>query len=569
MNRKTLLTLCLMAAATMGIWAQGPNGSGTYYRNANGKSGAALKTAMYNIIKSPKVTSYSGLKEAYKKTDVRPDGYLRDWYSNATKYTPGSSFSSSGSEGQGYNREHTIPQSWFGEAAPMKSDVVHVVPTDCAINNMRSDFPFGEVDSSKKTKYKESKNGYSKFGYSKTPGYTDLVFEPNDEIKGDLARIYFYMATCYEDQIAKWTKASGGTVIQGDSYQPYVQWTFDMLVRWSKLDPVDDVEKARNDAVYGVQKNRNPFVDYPGLEDYVWGSKKDVAFSYDHYEGGEVIIVEMVAQPEFSPAGGTYTDQVEVTITTATEGAAIYYTTNGTVPTESSTLYNGTITLKANTTLKAIAMKEGMEASEVTTANYVITTGGGEEPPVPIEGTFALNNSLFGTHFSGNFSTSPVTATVDGITICYDKASGSNIYMTDTHLRLYAGNTLTITSAGAPLTELEFTVILNKNNKTLQANTGSVSGYTWTGNAQSVVFSVNEGSGHLQLSQVKVTTAGSSSAVEGDVTGDGAVDWTDLSAILQSICDGNNEPQADVNHDGRVDIGDVMTIIKEMMGPQR
>ena len=570
MNRKTLLTLCLLAAATMGIWAQGPNGSGVYYRNANGKSGAALKTAMYNIIKSPKVTSYSGLKEAYKKTDVRPDGYLRDWYSNATKYTPGSSFSSSGSEGQGYNREHTIPQSWFGEAAPMKSDVVHVVPTDCAINNMRSDFPFGEVDSSKKTKYKESKNGYSKFGYSKTPGYTDLVFEPNDEIKGDLARIYFYMATCYEDQIAKWTKASGGTVIQGDSYQPYVQWTFDMLVRWSKLDPVDDVEKARNDAVYGVQKNRNPFVDYPGLEDYVWGSKKDVAFSYDHYEGGEVIIVEMVAQPEFSPAGGTYTDQVEVTITTATEGAAIYYTTNGTVPTESSTLYNGTITLKANTTLKAIAMKEGMEASEVTTANYVITTGGGEEPPVPIEGTIALNNSLFGTNFGGALKPAEMitfTATTDGITVSYDKGSGSSMFINNDQLRLYPGNTLTITSDKGALVTLEFTVVGNKGNKILQANTGTINGYTWTGNAESVTFSVDGGSGNLQLSKVNVATEALAPCA-GDITGDGTVDMADLSAILQSICDGNNDAQADVNHDGRVDIGDVMTIIKEMMGPQ-
>jgi endonuclease I len=549
------------------MWAQAPNNTGTYYRNANGKKGAALKTAMHDIIsQKKKKPSYNDLWNLYKITDKRADGKVRDWYSNATNYEFGTDQAGTyKKEGDCYNREHTVPQSWFGKASPMVSDIVHVVPTDGFVNGKRGDLPLGEVKIDNNTYL--SANGYSKAGTSKTPGYGGKVFEPNDEIKGDLARIYFYMATCYEGQAEDWNGESFG----GTTYQPFSQWTYDMLVRWSKLDPVDEVERARNNAVYrsDVQGNRNPFVDYPGLEDYVWGSKKDVAFSYDNYDAGVVIIVEHVSQPVFSPAGGTYTDQVEVTITTATEGAAIYYTTNGTVPTESSTLYNGTITLKANTTLKAIAMKEGMEASEVTTANYVITTGGGEEPPVPIEGTFALNNSLFGTHFSGNFSTSPVTATVDGITICYDKASGSNIYMTDTHLRLYAGNTLTITSAGAPLTELEFTVILNKNNKTLQANTGSVSGYTWTGNAQSVVFSVNEGSGHLQLSQVKVTTAGSSSAVKGDVTGDGAVDWTDLSAILQSICDGNNEPQADVNHDGRVDIGDVMTIIKEMMGPQR
>ena len=56
-----------------------------------------------------------------------------------------------------------------------------------------------------------------------------------------------------------------------------------MLMKWAKNDTVSTKEVNRNNAVYGIQKNRNPFIDYPGLEEYIWGDKKDVAFSYDHY----------------------------------------------------------------------------------------------------------------------------------------------------------------------------------------------------------------------------------------------------------------------------------------------
>lgn len=268
----------MLALFALGTWAQGPNNSGTYYKNADGKKGEALKTALYNIIKTSKesVAGYSGLKAAYKKTDTRADGKLRDWYSNITNYVPGSAFASSyKKEGDGYNREHLVPQSWFNKVEPMRSDIVHVVPTDAKINGLRSDLYLGEVGSIDE----QSANGYSKKGSCKTSGYSGTVFEPNDAIKGDIARIYFYMATCYENVITGW----GGGLMSGTKYQPFAQWSFDMFLRWSKEDPIDDVEIARNKAVYTVQSNRNPFVDYPGLEDYIWGDMKNVAFNYANY----------------------------------------------------------------------------------------------------------------------------------------------------------------------------------------------------------------------------------------------------------------------------------------------
>lgn len=508
MKTKAFFLIQLFMLTGLFAYAQGPNNSGTYYRNADGKSGEALKTAMYNIIKNPDVTSYSGLREAYKKTDVRSDGYIRDWYSNITHYEPGSAFSGGTSkEGDGYNREHSVPQSWFSKQSPMVSDIVHVLPTDAKINGMRSDYPFGEVNPSA-SNYKQSANGYSKFGNVKAGlGYTGAVFEPNDEIKGDIARIYFYMATCYEDRITGW---SGESFTGSSKYQPLAQWTFDMMQRWSKQDPVDEVERARNLAVYEVQSNRNPFVDYPGLEDYIWGSKKSVVFSYNNYAGGgDDPITDVIDAPLFTPAGGNFTDFIEVTIATATEGATIYYTTDGSQATGAATRYQGPITLTETTTLKAVAMKDGRLSSQ-TEATFRINKGG-DTPggkTANEEVTIALNNAFFGTSYSGSISNdnSEITGTQDGITVVYSLGTGNNRYCNDSQIRLYQNNTLTVSTSTGTLNEIEF-VLATTASKILEASTGTVSrdsNPVWTGNADEVVFNVNSGSGNMQIAQLKI-----------------------------------------------------------------
>lgn len=498
MKRKLIMGCLFVLFASLAL-AQGPNGSGTYYQAANGKHGEALKTALHTIISNKASLTYDELWEKYKLTDTREDGYVRDWYSNTTKYThivdKAGNYSK---EGDVYNREHLVPQSW----GPPKADIMHVVPTDGYVNNRRGNLPLGEVDV---ISY-QSNNGYSKVGTCKTAGYSGKVFEPNDEVKGDIARIYFYMATCYEGQAQSWN----GGMFGGTKYQPLAQWAFDMFLRWAKLDPVDDVERARNNAVArsDVQNNRNPFVDYPGLEDYVWGSMRNVAFNYENYEeGGDHPDPGVtVAQPMFSPDGGTFTGQVEVTMTTTTDGASIYYTTTGAEPSENSNLYSAPITLTETTTLKAIAVKDGVKSYQ-TTATYTIKSEGGENPIA--EGTILLNNTLFGTQFEGSLTGSEMgdfSGTQDGITVLYSKAEGSNQYINDTQLRLYPGNALTISVGQGKLVELVFTVVQNKNNKTILSTTGTVNDYVWTGNADHVTFSVNSGSGHIQLSAIKVKT---------------------------------------------------------------
>ena len=284
-NIKRQIFIGVLVLTSSVIWAQGPNGTGTYYQRTDGLKGAALKTAFHQVIMAPKVKSYKELWTVYRTTDRRPDGKLYDIYSNTTNYVIGSKAQGANYSGEGdaYNREHTMPKSWFNSASPMVSDAFHVMPSDGYVNNRRSNFPYGET---KGERY-QSNNGYSKLGKCTLPGYSGTVFEPNDEYKGDLARVYFYMATCYESQIANWNS----DVMSHNKYRPYVKWQMDMLMKWAKQDPVSEKEKARNEAVYKVQGNRNPFVDYPELEDYLWGDSVSLAFSYDHYQGGHAPVV--------------------------------------------------------------------------------------------------------------------------------------------------------------------------------------------------------------------------------------------------------------------------------------
>jgi len=282
-NRKLLTTAWLLATAAT-VWAQGPNNSGTYYQAAEGKKGAALKTAMSSIVYNRTERSYAQLWTDFQQTDVRADGKVWDMYSGISNFTFGTDQDkgSGNKEGQFYNREHSFPNSWFGKnVPPMYTDLHHMYPTDKLVNNKRSNYPFGETNGEN---YK-SANAFSKLGKCTVSGYTGTVFEPNDEYKGDFARTYFYMVTCYEEKLPDWytSNADAKPTLDGKTYPGLSNWQLKMLMRWAKDDPVSQKEIDRNNAVYSIQKNRNPFIDYPGLEDYIWGDKQNKAFSYDNY----------------------------------------------------------------------------------------------------------------------------------------------------------------------------------------------------------------------------------------------------------------------------------------------
>lgn len=246
-----------------------------YYQNASGKTGFALKEALSTIITAGyKTQSYDALWTAYKTGDIRSDGTGAIWdiYSdipNGTPYyfQPGQNqCGSSSKEGGCYNREHTVPKSWFKEASPMVTDYLHILPTDGYVNNRRSNYPYGEVGTAKWT----STNG-SKLGSAKSSlGYSGTVFEPIDAYKGDVARIYFYFVTRYADRLGSF-EGYGEEIFDSKSGLGLDRWTIDMLLRWSKADPVSAKERTRNNEAETFQHNRNPYVDHPEFVEKIWG----------------------------------------------------------------------------------------------------------------------------------------------------------------------------------------------------------------------------------------------------------------------------------------------------------
>ena len=263
---KRISLFVLLAAVALLVSAEAPNGSGTYYQNANGKKGAQLKTALCGILWETRYNpalSYNELWTAFHTTDVRSDGKIWDMYSDKTNYEPGGSAQGHNYSGEGdsYNREHSFPASWFGSNTPMYTDLHHIYPTDGYINNRRSNYPFGETNGNT---YK-SHNSFSKLGSCTVSGYTGTVFEPADEYKGDFARTYFYMVTCYEEKLADWysKNSESRATIDGTKYPAFQSWQLNMLLKWAKDDPVSAKEIARNTAVKNLQGNRNPFIDYP------------------------------------------------------------------------------------------------------------------------------------------------------------------------------------------------------------------------------------------------------------------------------------------------------------------
>lgn len=279
--KKVLLYIIILQCA-MAQYANAQVFDG-YYNDANGKTGAALKSALAKVINPHTQLDYSEVWGAIEKLDIRSDGKILDRYSNTTNYVPVSSRAGNYSgEGDVYNREHSFPKSWFHDGYPMYTDMVHMIASDGFVNGMRSNYPFGETDGNT---YK-SNNGYSKLGSCTSEGYSGTVFEPADEWKGDFARIYFYMVTSYEDQIAGWDSE----MLDKKSYPGLSTWALKLLLRWAKNDPVSEVEIKRNDGVKEEQGNRNPFVDFEGLEQFIWGQFRDSVPDLNNYKSVYALI---------------------------------------------------------------------------------------------------------------------------------------------------------------------------------------------------------------------------------------------------------------------------------------
>ncbi|MCM1310176.1 MAG: endonuclease [Bacteroides sp.] len=265
-----------MVAAIQGFAADRNIPQG-YYNKIDGKSEAELKTAVYQTINPhTEISGYYNLPQYFQVTDVYPES-TRWWdmYSDIPLYAP---------KFTGLNREHSFPKSWWGGSTeiPAYTDLNHLYPSEAAANMAKYNYPLGEVDMTKTVNFN---NGITTVGYpvSGQGGGASLVFEPDDEYKGDFARTYMYVATCYQNLRWKYTY-----MVDNNTYPTLNRWSQELLLKWAREDEVSQKEIDRNEAVYAFQNNRNPFIDFPDLMEYIWGNHKGEKFVLSEHLAGDV-----------------------------------------------------------------------------------------------------------------------------------------------------------------------------------------------------------------------------------------------------------------------------------------
>ncbi len=258
--------------------AQAPAG---YYDGTQNLQGYHLKAKLCEIV-SAKTTSwnYGDLPAYYEQTDrdlyYEGDSSVLDIYSENPAaadpynywYNNNSLIAGASNEGEGWNREHIYSQSFFNSNYPMYSDLHFIVPTDARVNQRRSNFPFGKVGSNPAF---TSLNG-TRVGPADMPGYTNTVTEPIDEFKGDIARMLMYVAIRYENLLPYFQYANVRNPIDSLSERAFKPWYISLLLQWHQQDPVSQKEIDRNNSIYTIQGNRNPFVDNPQYAQAIWGN---------------------------------------------------------------------------------------------------------------------------------------------------------------------------------------------------------------------------------------------------------------------------------------------------------
>ena len=206
-----------------------------------------------------------GTWQALPFTDRKTGGVVWDMYSNCVRYYP----NKLGDSGCSLNIEHCLPKSWWGGTVnEAYKDLYNLNPSDQRANSQKSNYPPGHVKNADKFD-----NGSFRIAKANTSGYGYICWEPAPEYRGDFARTYFYMATAYE--YLTWTAYP--QFISDATYLMFSDSIQQVLLDWHRADPVSEKELCRADQISSIQGNRNPYIDYPELVEYIWGDQKGQA----------------------------------------------------------------------------------------------------------------------------------------------------------------------------------------------------------------------------------------------------------------------------------------------------
>ena len=278
-------TLLLIFAALFSLSLSAEEIPFGYYDAINGKQDSVLKSTLSQIVRGGERYEYGtnqyhstsnppewqkgdfkayGTWQALPFTDHKPgtQGGVWDMYSNCVRYYP----NKLGDSGCSLNIEHCLPKSWWGgEVNEAYKDLYNLNPSDQRANSQKSNYAPGHV-----TKGDKFNNGSFKMDAAKSSRYGYICWEPAEEYRGDFARTYFYMATAYE--YLTWTAYA--QYISDANYLMFSDSIQKVLLDWHRADPISDKELCRADVISDIQGNRNPFIDYPELVEYIWGDKK-------------------------------------------------------------------------------------------------------------------------------------------------------------------------------------------------------------------------------------------------------------------------------------------------------
>lgn len=488
-------SLCTWSNVIVGVAAI-PDG---YYDGVSGKkTPAAILTALQTCIsKNYNEISYKGLEPHYLNTDFYADT-LWDMYSTC-RFTYDDANTPQQSVCDGWNKEHVCCQSWLG-SGPMVSDMFNVYPTDARINNLRSNYPYGVVGSFSGFSKDPDHHGLGKLGPSVSGAGT--VYEPDDKYKGDFARTFFYMVARYRDKILN---SGNGSTMFTSSPTDLTSYSLTFMLEWHRNDPVSQKEVDRNQAVYGEQNNRNPFIDYPELVEYIWGDK----------QGQTVDLSSMTPTCEsITPTPQTTT---KYGVTWMVNGVELY--TDSVIAGKKPSKLPDEPQSCSQTSESFYGWAGGswegvlpdylpMDIDEFSNIDYM--------PVIVFDVTF---HAVF-AHAEKEQGQGTVTATQDfstysrgnavtqekvgNVTVVFNKAGAGTATTYYEEVRCYAGSKIEF--SGAQMSMIEFTPGNNDKGNALTPSTGSMTNDNkWTGNASSVTFTVGGTKGYKGIGAITVT----------------------------------------------------------------
>lgn len=580
--KRNIFIISLFLIVAQAVTASVPDG---YYSRIDGTRYTTLKQQLNSIIKSHKVLGYDKLWEYYPSTyyHLEDRKQVLDMYSDVKRY-----YGNSGNAVGDMNKEHTVPKSWWGGSTSIApgNDLFNVIPSDKDANSRKSNYPLGEI-----TGKLSWTNNVTSVGKGRVGSTENNVFEPCDRYKGDFARIYFYMAVCYPDQNWDSNNAFAFTNKSALTLKDYI---IPMLLEWSNADPVDEAEIQRNEDIYKVQNNRNPFIDYPELAEYIWGSKKNEDFNLSEHDdnGGSSDTKVKAVAPKFSVAGGTadkpyeIADNSTVTISGGASSATLVVRVNNGewetyVPekryTSTSEYYitaKKDVTISGNVHIDAYCIMEERENSDTISYWYNGVVYSNEyllyEPFDDVKVGNNYSSSGSATAFEGNTNFPTVTkAYAAGNAIKLGSGSGKGSITS--RVLQFAGGTVTVSIdvkgwtnvegglkvsiTGAEPQTVTYTATMSDKFETITLTFENVSA--------NPVLTIETTEKRAFVDNISVKAAGKKLEL-GDVNGDGEINIGDFTAtanhIMQYPDEKFIEELADVNGDGQIDVGDLTCI---------